>query len=386
MMASAHKLVELNFPVQIRGKSAFRDEGGHRMQRISQKSRKVDFRGKRCYVGVDVHKLTYYAAVLSEDGQSMQFSCPANPRTLVFKIQEMGVEIIALSHESGPTGYELAWYCQGSGIQVVVAATTKIPRKITPDSKTDRLDGLKLAEYLSKGMLCGITIPTREEHALRELERRRQQLVRSRRELRQQLKSFLLKNGIESPKGLDHWTDGALRELKEMDLKNPHLRLTLESFLRELEFICSEANQTQKTLTEELSRAGRDGLLQNLRTVPGVGITVSQTFITEIFRPDRFDRAEEICAYVGLAPITSQSGQGKGRARLVRNGQTYLRSILIESAWILVRKDPHYRSFYNKIVGRTNLPQKAIVAVARKLLVILWRLSVENRFYEFRGR
>lgn len=354
--------------------------------RIAQKSRKVDFQGKRCYVGVDVHKLTYYAALLSEDGLSMQFSSPSSPGSLISQIQGMGVEIIALAHESGPTGYELAWHCQEIGVPVVVAATTKIPRKITPDSKTDRLDGLKLAEYLSKDMLCGVAIPSREEHALRELERRRQQLVHSRRKLRQQIKSFLLKNGIEAPKGLAHWTQEAVTELGVSDMGNPHLRLTLDSFLRELEFICTETRQAQETLTKELSREGKDTLLNNLRTIPGVGVTVSQAFVTEIFRPERFERAEEICAYVGLAPITSQSGQSKARARLVHAGQTYLRSILIESAWILVRKDPHYRMFYNKIVGRTNLPQKAIVAVARKLLVILWRLSVENRAYQFRER
>ena len=217
----------------------------------------------------------------------MQFSCPAKPDTLVSKIREMGVEIIALAHESGPTGYELAWHCQETGVPIIVAAATKIPRKITPDSKTDRLDGLKLAEYLSKGMLCTVTIPTREEYALRELERRRQQLVCARRKSRQQIKSFLLKNGIETPKGLEHWTEGALKELSESDLGSPYLRLTLDSFLRELKFICLEVTQTQKALSQELSKAGKDGLLKNLRTIPGVGIIVSQTFVTEIFRPER---------------------------------------------------------------------------------------------------
>jgi transposase len=355
------------------------------MKKVTQNGKKVELYGKRCYVGVDVHKKTYYAAILSEDGLSVQFSCPAQPETLVSKIQGMGIEIISLAQESGPTGYELAWYCQKVGVPIIVAAATKIPRQITPDSKTDRLDGLKLAEYLSRKMLYSVTIPTREEFTLRELERRRQQLVRSRRELRQQIKSFMLKNGIESSKGMDNWTDKGLKELMETDLGNPYLRLTVDSFLREHKFICEEIKQTQNALTQELSMAGKDTLLKNLRSIPGVGIIVSQTYVTEIFRPERFDRAEEICAYVGLAPITSKSGQGKGTARLTHVGQRYLRSILIESAWRLVWKEEHYRTFFNKIVGRTNIPQKAIVAVARKLLIIIWRVSVENRVYQFRG-
>jgi transposase len=355
------------------------------MQRIAQRNKKVDLQGKRCYVGVDVHKITYYAALLSEEGLVVQFSCPADPNTLISKIQEMGVEIIMLTHESGPTGYELAWYCQKMGVPIIVAAASKIPRKITPDSKTDRLDGLKLAEYLSKDMLSMVTIPTREEYTLRELERRRQQLINARRKLRQQIKSFLLKNRIEAPEGLDHWTERAIKGLQEAEMGNQYLRLTLDSLLREHRFICQEAKETQKSLSQELSRAGKDELLRNLQTIPGVGITVSQTFVTEIFRPERFERSEEICSYVGLAPITSQSGQSKGKARLVHVGQAYLRSILIEAAWTLIWKEPYYRKIYSKIIGKTNLSQKAIVAVARRLLIILWRISVENRIYQNRG-
>lgn len=354
------------------------------MKRIAQKGKKVDLRGKRCYIGVDVHKLTYYAALLSEDGLRVEFSSPANPDGLLDKIQGMGVEIICLAHESGPTGYELAWRCQERGIPVIVAATTKIPRKITVGGKTDRLDGIKLAEYLARGMLQGIAIPTREEFGLRELERGRQQLVSSRREPRQRIKSFLLKNGISAPDGLSHWSNAALEELGNMPLE-VHLKMVLESYLRQLRFVCEEAEVVKKSISEELVKQEHVETVRYLRTIPGVGETVANTFVSEIFRPERFQREEEICAYVGLAPITSQSGQSKAKASLRHAGQRYLRSILVESAWALVRKEAHYRRIYVKLVNRTNLPQKAIVAVARKLLVIMWRVAVEKRGYRSQG-
>lgn len=90
------------------------------MKKIAQKGKKVDFYGKRCYVGVDVRKLAYYAALLSEDGMSMEFSGPVNPAGLISQIRDMGVDIICLAHESCPTGYEIGmvlpreWY-QGFG-------------------------------------------------------------------------------------------------------------------------------------------------------------------------------------------------------------------------------------------------------------------------------
>jgi transposase len=294
----------------------------------------------------------------------------------------MGLRIIGVAYESGPTGYELAWQCQEAGLPVIVAAASKIPRPITAGGKTDRLDGRKLAEYLAKGMLKGITIPNREEFSLRELERGRQQLIKARKKQRQQIKSFLLKNHIDVPIKLGQWTKAGVESLKGLDLGSKHLRLTLDSYLRQMEFTVQKIEAMKATLSSETVFQGKEEQIKNLQTIPGVGEIISHTFTAEIFRPERFDRAEEICAYVGLAPITSQSGQSKSSARLHRVGQVYLRSILLEAAWILIGKEAYYKQFYNKIRSKTNLPQKAITAVARKLLIIMWRVATEKRAYQ----
>lgn len=68
------------------------------MKRIVQKKKKVEsveLSGSRCFVGVDVHKVTYYVALLSEDGNRLQFSTPAEPYGLLSKLNEMGVAIIS---------------------------------------------------------------------------------------------------------------------------------------------------------------------------------------------------------------------------------------------------------------------------------------------------
>jgi len=335
-----------------------------------------------CYIGVDVHKLTYYAAILTSEGLRVEFSCPADPKGFIRKLKDMEIGILGLVYESGPTGYELAWQCQEAGIPVTVAAASKIPRPITTGSKTDRLDGLKLAEYFAKGVLKGLTIPTREEFSLRELERGRRQLIKHRKKLRQQIKSFLLKNHLEAPPGLRQWTKSGMEALEKLELGHRHLRLTLDSYLRQLEFTVQEIEEMKGALSREMASQGKEEQIKNLKTIPGIGETISHTFTAEIFRPERFDRAEEVCAYVGLAPIISQSGQSRGSARLQRVGQIYLRSILVEAAWILIGKEAYYRRVYNKIRSKTNLPQKAITAVARRLLIIMWRVAVEKRAYQ----
>jgi len=352
------------------------------MKKVTQNTRKVELKGADCYIGVDVHKLTYYAGLLTSAGQRVEFSCPADPAGFIRQLKDMGIRILGMAYESGPTGYELAWQCQEAGLPIMVAAASKIPRPIAAGGKTDRLDGRRLAEYLAKGMLKGITIPSREEFSLRELERGRQQLINARKKLRQQIKSFLLKNHIEAPPGLTQWTKSGMEALKRLKFGHSHLRLTMDSYLRQLEFTLQEIEGTKVALSREILSQGKEEQIKNLKTIPGVGDTISHTFTVEIFRPERFDRAEEICAYVGLAPIVSQSGQSKVTARLHRVGQFYLRSILVEAAWILIGKEGYYRQIYNKIRSKTNLPQKAVIAVARRLLTIMWRVAVEKRAYQ----
>ena len=101
----------------------------------------------------------------------------------------------------------------------------------------------------------------------------------------------------------------------------------------------------------------------------------------ELFRPERFRRSEEVTSYLGLAPTVRHSGEKTPRGYLAPVGQTRLRSLLIEAAWLCRAKDPYARDIYTKLLSRTGIPQKAIAALARRLAIILWRLSIEQRAY-----
>jgi transposase len=355
------------------------------MSTIPKKSEKkkreqVNFEGKACWVGVDVHKLTYAVAILDEDGQRLEFSTPAEPKKFLLQLLKMGMAIKALTYESGPCGYGLAWACQEMNIPVLVVAPSRVPRPISKSGKTDRLDSMKLVELLARDMLKSIAIPTREEFALREMERVRQRLVKKRRLVRQNIRAFLLRNGLEEPAGLDRWGTAPLHALREMSLQI-FLRLSLDSYLEEHATILASLAKITKQFEKATIELGYGEQIKNLRTIPGVGVTIAHTFTSEIFRPERFKRAEDICAYVGLAPITSHSGSGKEKAWLRPVGQNYLRSILVESAWRLIAVEESYRDYYNRIRNKTGFAQKAITAVARKLLVLIWRIAIEGRPY-----
>lgn len=337
------------------------------------------FMSQPFWVGIDVHKRTYHVALRRADDKVLTFVSPASPKTVVEQIGRLGIDVASVVYESGPTGFSLARTLESVGIRTLVAAPSKVPRAVTPGAKTDRLDCVKLAEYASKGLIRPIAVPTPEEEAHRSLLRRRHSLIDSVRRCKQRIKGLLLFLGLDEPEELEHWGQGMNEALEALPMQSS-ARLTMESYLRELTFCQNERRQVEAQLhqlTEEQHRKP----MACLRSVPGVGPIVATSFLLEIFRPERFSRAEEVASYLGLAPMVRHSGQKTPSGRLMPVGQTRLRSLLIEAAWMWKAKDAYARELYNRILSRTGLAQKAITALAHKLAIILWRLSIEQRPY-----
>ena len=338
------------------------------------------FKAHPFVVGIDVHKRSLSVALLRADGKVHTFVCPADPHGLLALIKRLDIQVSLMVQEAGPTGFGLARAFKGQGIRVIVAAPSRIPRSVAPGAKCDRLDCIRLAELGARGMLKSIAIPTEQEQAHRCLLRRRHSVVDAVRRSKQRIKSLLLLLGIEEPKGLSHWSREAINELSRLPLE-PSALSTMGSHLRELEFHTQELRRVEAELYALPQTSKQAKSIKHMKTVPGVGPVVATTFATEVFRATRFKRAEELASYLGLAPMVRHSGAKNPSGRIMPVGQKRLRSLLIEAAWVWKYRDPYAAELYNRMLSRMSIPQKAIVAVARRLAVILWRLCVEQRSY-----
>lgn len=332
------------------------------------------------WIGIDVHKRTYHIALLRDEGDFFTWTAPANTDPLVHQFLDLGISIGAVCYESGPTGFSLARRLQEVGIPVIVAAPSKILRSVTRGAKTDRLDCIKLARFVSKGLVKPIAIPTPKEESERALLRRRHKIVDDIRRRRQRIKAMSLFHGFELPKEVPQWRTGCIKALKAMNLPDA-LKWTMESHVRELEFLERELSILTAQLKSISGNQEHRSITEALKSVPGVGEVVATSFLLEVFNPQRFKRKEEIAGYLGLAPLVRHSGEKAPRGHLVPVGQNRLRSLLIEAAWIWRARDEYARDLYNRIYSRTMIPQKAITALARRLSIILWRLSIEQRAY-----
>ncbi len=340
--------------------------------------------GEAVFVGVDVHKRTYSVALFClADGQVESWNCPAGEAGLVEQLRGLGCRIEHVVYETGPTGFSLCRALSDAGFNASVIAASRIPRGAAAAAKSDRIDAIKLAIYCAKGLLRPVAIPTVEEEGYRALVRRRKRVAENRAKLKQKIKGFLLATGVEEPPSSEKWLQTVPQDLEALPLAPGHGN-TLASMIREYLFLQEEHRALRREIRKATQRLHPDRYAR-LTQVGGVGEVVATTFLAEIFAPERFDRAEEVTSYLGLAPVVRRSGDGPARARLRPVGQKRLRSILIEGAWQWTWRDQEARELYNRHLARSGVAQKAICVVARKLAIKLWRLAVETSTASMEG-
>ena len=337
--------------------------------------------GESAVVGVDVHKATYHVAVCSaRRGVISTWVQPADPTALSERLRPIRGQVVEVVYEAGPTGFTLARRLRAEGLNAQVIATSKVPTPACPEAKCDRLDCRRLALLASKGMLHPVRVPTPQEEADRQVLRLREQLIRKCRSIQQQIKAFLLQHGIGEPDGLAHWAERAVEALRRLELL-PELRFCLDVMLDELGHAQGQVKRVTKRL-EDLSRAERHRAAATvMRGVPGVGLVTAMTFRLELPEPERFDDAGQVARMTGLAPMVRQSGATRREGGLIRSSSARLRTALVEAAWRWVACDEAAKAVYRRLVGNTGSGKEAIVGVARRLGVLLWRLSGRGEPY-----
>jgi transposase len=119
-----------------------------------------------------------------------------------------------------------------------------------------------------------------------------------------------------------------------------------------------------------------------LRTIPGIGIINAMEILLELQDLSRFQRAEQLAAYVGLTPSQYSSADKVRMGRITGIGKNSVRSALVESCWMLISKDKEMQRRYKEIKARSGA-KRAIVAVARRLLLRIRRMLLDAQPYNF---
>jgi transposase len=338
---------------------------------------------KSLFVGIDLHRLRWQVTIRTEDVELFNGSIPGRWEALQRVLERYQQYSIQVVYEAGYFGFWLHDRLQESGIECIVTPPSLLPIEYGNHVKTDRRDSRKLAQLLAKGLLKRVWVPSLEERYHRQVIRRRRQLITDRVRTQNRIKAELRLYGIELPEPVSKWSKAYVVNLSRLQFDNRWMQESFRQLLEEYEFLSQQILEQTKLVRElaetELYRAR----VTILRSYPGIGLLAAMELLLELQDVARFRRTEELAAYVGLTPSQYSSADKIRMGRITAIGKNALRGTLVEVAWRVIGKDPGMRRTYERIKARAG-SKRAIVAIARRVLLTSRRMLLENRPYQYR--
>lgn len=296
---------------------------------------------------------------------------------------------IIVIQEAGLDGFWIHRMLVSEGVESHVVdpasiATSRRRRR----AKTDRLDGETLVRTLlafkrGEPRVCAmVRAPSPEDEDRRRVTRERKVLIAERVEHVNRIKGLLFAQGIRGYEPLRRDRRARLEELRTGDGRDLpfHLKTQVLRELDRLELLLEQIKAVEAERDAALAEAPQDPdateAARMLLDVRGIGPEVAAVLWWEgLFR--RFDNRRQVAAYAGLAPTPWQSGAVSREQGVSKAGNPRLRSTMIQLSWLWLGHQPEsaLARWFRERVERTGGRQRktAIVALARKLLVALWR-------------
>lgn len=330
------------------------------------------------YLGVDVSKKTLAAALLDQNDKTLWTSKSLPNSTAGFaKLMECVTRVAAKKstdgdyvveagmEATGVYGEQLAYYMNDNNdrgrIRTYIlnpASVKAYGETVLAPNKNDAADAKLIASYMSmsvpKGQISPWKAPSPEERELRELSRRRDELM------------YLRIEELNRREKLRHMN------------KVPHA--LLDDINSHINYLDEAISSMEKAINEHIDNEPKQkediGLL---KSIPGIGDVNSVTLKSEMIDIERFESAKNLVSFVGIAPREHSSGTSvHRRPRISRRGNARIRHHLFMAALVAIRVNPAIKEFYDRLLKRKKSKKQAIVASMRKLLNIIWAV-LKNR-------
>jgi transposase len=321
------------------------------------------------YGAIDLHMRYSQIRIIDGDGRVVRDQRVVTTRerlTTAFA----GVGAMRILLETGTESEWVAHALEQAGHEVIVADPNYAPMygETTRRIKTDRRDVAALAEANRRGWYRPTHRVSAPQRATRQLLRARRQLVQMRSGAAALIRSLVKQEGYRLP------SCGAERvptRLAQLALP-PGLAAAVTPLARTIAATTVEIAGVDRELR---ARAATDPVVQRLQTVPGVGLIVALTFRTRLDTIDRFTRAGQVSAALGLVPREDSSADRRHRGHITKAGPREVRSLLVQAAWACWRskQSASLRAWAEQLAARRGR-RIAVVALARRLSRILYAL------------
>ena len=337
-------------------------------------------------IGIDVHKKKC-TATLKRDSKRIveQTSFCNNSYGINEFIQHIKgcykEDAIAVCESTGNYWIRLHDTLEDNGINTLPANSLKTKIIAQAKLKDDKIDSNVLVDLLRADLVYESFVPDKEYRELRQLVRTRLDLVTESTVLKNKVHALLAKYEYQCP--VSHiFSNKGTEWLKTIDLSWID-RMAVDAYLDALVAIQKQI----AIFTAKIAFVSKeDQRVKLLMTIPGIDYFTALTIVSEIVDIKRFSTPWKLVGYAGLAPSKRDSGDAhRNGGHITRQGSKWLRYIIVEAANTSTRCDDRIGRFYKRIAERRG-PQKARVAAAKEMLVIIWHMLIKNEPYRTMNR
>lgn len=335
-----------------------------------KKNSKVVERHPAETIGVDLGDRMSRYAIINEEGEVVEEgSFRNNAESIAKHFGKAGQARVAME-----VGTQSAWIAREFvklGHEVIVANARELKWITSSDSKNDRNDAVKLARLAraDRNLLAPVEHRTAEQQAELAVIRARDALVRSRSLLVNTARSLAKGFGLRLPASITP-TFGA----RALEGLAEDLRAAMSGLLEQIDGLGLKIRDYDQRIAEV---AAKHPEVKRLAGVPGVGTLTATAFVLTLGRRERFAHSRDVGSFLGLRPRQKQSGERDPQLGISKSGDTYLRKLLVQCAHHILGhwgKDSSLRQWGLSKGDGSAGKKRAVVAVARKLAVLLHRM------------
>ena len=365
-------------------------------------------------IGMDVHSTNYTLCAMeptvgAEDRVFGEIQVAPDYKEIILFIESLKMKLgfhddysIECGYEAGCLGYTLYHQLTNAGIKCVILAPTTMLSTRGRRIKTDKRDARLIAQCLCYGGYHPVYIPTKEDDAVKEYIRMRDDHKQILKSLKQQINAFVLRHGYQYSG--TKWTIKHVIWLSKLDL-DPMYRETLNEYMASYEEQESKIERYDKRIEEIAAEERYQENARKLGCLLGISTHTALSLVVETGDFKRFAKGNIYAAYLGLAPGEHSSSTSVNRLGISKAGNTHIRCLLVEAARSICKgavghkskrlrarqigqsaeviayadkANTRLRSKYYRMIRHGKAKNVAVAAVARELACFIWGMMSGN--------
>jgi transposase len=342
-------------------------------------------KGQDVFIGLEDSKRTWKLCVRSANIIIHETSMPAEYENLRNYLRNGYPECrISVIYEAGFRGFSLHDKLDVDGYKCFVTPPHTVTEEKCRRQKNDRIDSRRLAKNLENNDFGICFVPSKQRREDRQIVRLYGQLQRDCTRVSNRIRRTLEFHDLDWQFKPGRWSrcdyKASRGQWEKMDLPES-LRLSLRLLYDELEYLWALQKETLSAIRKLSKSPAYKESVDLVKSVPGIGVLTAVRLVLEWGDVSRFRRKEEFASFLGLIPSEYSSGEMEHKGHITKQGNRAIRSWLIESSWVAIRRDPVLLDKFMRVYRSSGSKKKAIVAVARKLALRIRAVLLKKELY-----